>query len=123
MADKLIENGVKVILDQDLRLGESLTNFMEQSIERAQRVICIMTPNYKKKTDNLQGGVGYEYSIIGSKIFQQIDTSKFIPLMKDGDDTDAIPTALQGRKYVDMRDENSFNNKFKELLDDLRMQN
>jgi predicted nucleotide-binding protein len=113
---KRLKERVVVIFDKDLDYGKPLTNFMEQSIENAKRVICIMTPNYKKKTDKLQGGVGYEYSIISAKIFQQVDTSKFIPLIRNGNETDAIPTALQGRKFIDMRDENKFESEFDKLV-------
>lgn len=123
LATKLCDNGVDVILDKwDLgALGKPLPDFMEKSITQSQRVICIMTPNYKKKTENLAGGVGYEYSIITSEIFSDgANTSKFIPLLRNGTDTNAIPTALKGRKYVDMRNDSEFEEKLiNELLRDI----
>ena len=123
LASKLCDNGVNAILDKwDLgSLGKPLPHFMENSITKSQRVICVMTPNYKKKTENLAGGVGYEYSIISADIFTNgINTSKFIPLFRSGTDTDAIPTVLNGRKYVDMRDDSNFEDKFlNELLRDI----
>ena len=123
LATKLCDNGVNTILDKwDLgALGKLLPDFMEKSITKAQRVICIMTPNYKKKTEHLAGGVGYEYSIITSEIFLNgANTSKFIPLFRSGTDADAIPTVLKGRKYVDMRDDKEFEEKFvNELLRDI----
>jgi hypothetical protein len=123
LATKLRENGVDAILDKwDLdKLGKPLPNFMEQSISKAQRVICIMTPNYKKKTEKSEGGVGYEYSIITAEIFtDDVNTSKFIPLFRNGTNQDAIPTALNGRKYVDMRNNTEFEDKFMhELLRDI----
>jgi len=123
LATKLRENGVDAILDKwDLGfLGNLLPHFMETSIAKSHRVICIMTPNYKKKTENLTGGVGYEYSIITAEIFaDSINTSKFIPLFRRGTSEEAIPTALKGRKYVDMRDDTQFDEKFvHELLRDI----
>ena len=118
LATQLLDNGVDVILDKwDLGpLGKPLPHFMENSISKSNRVICIMTPNYKIKADNPVGGVGYEYSMITAEIFAKIDTSKFIPLFKEGTDENAIPTALKSRKYVDMRDETQFEEKFKEEL-------
>lgn len=117
LANKLCENGIDIILDKwDLgKLGKPLPNFMEKSIEKSQRVICVMTPNYKKKTEKLAGGVGYEYSIITSAIFLDVDTDKFIPLLKEGTNDNAIPTILRGRKYVDMRS----NEDIEELLRDI----
>jgi hypothetical protein len=123
LATKLCDNGVNAILDKwDLgALGKPLPDFMEKSITKSQRVICVMTPNYKKKTEHLVGGVGYEYSIITSEIFLSgANTSKFIPLFRSGTYADAIPTVLKGRKYVDMRNDNEFEEKFvNELLRDI----
>jgi hypothetical protein len=123
LATKLCHNGVNAILDKwDLGpLGKPLPHFMENSISKSQRVICVMTPNYKKKTENLAGGVGYEYSIISAEIFTAgVNTSKFIPLFRSGTDSNAIPTVLNGRKYVDMRDDSQFEDKFlNELLRDI----
>lgn len=123
LATKLCDNGVNAILDKwDLgSLGKPLPHFMENAITKSQRVICVMTPNYKKKTENLAGGVGYEYSIISAEIFTDgVNTSKFIPLFRNGTDADAIPTVLRGRKYVDMRDDSQFEEKFvHELLRDI----
>lgn len=121
LAEKLVGNGVNIILDKwDLgRLGSLLPNFMEQSISKSKRVICVMTPNYKKKTDRLEGGVGYEYSIITAEIFREINTSKFIPLIREGSDADAIPTALRERKYINMREDKEFDTKLEDLLRDI----
>lgn len=122
LATKLMENGVNVILDKwDLgKFGKLLPNFMEQSISKSQRVICVMTPNFKKKTDKLEGGVGYEYSIITAEIFGKgVNTSKFIPLIRVGTETDAIPTALSGRNYINMRKDEEFDSKLEELLRDI----
>src|SRR5690606_24689002 len=95
LATKLRENGVDAILDKwDLgSLGKPLPHFMEIAITKSQRVICVMTPNYNKKADNLAGAVGYEYSIMSAEIVTDgINTSKFIPLFRNGNDADAIPT-------------------------------
>ncbi|AGY54676.1 SEFIR Domain-Containing Protein [Bacteroidales bacterium CF] len=123
LATKLMENGVNVILDKwDLgSLGNPLPNFMEKAIAKSNRVICVMTPNYKKKTEKSEGGVGYEYSIITAEIFADgVNTSKFIPLIRQGAENESVPTALRGRKYVDMRKDAEFEDKFvHELLRDI----
>lgn len=121
LASKLRENGVDVILDKwDLGpLGKPLPHFMEDAVRRAKRVICVMTPNYKLKTDKLTGGVGYEYSIISAEIFADIKTSKFIPLIRIGPNEKAIPTALNGRKYIDLKDGVFSDEKMEELLRDI----
>ena len=116
-AKKLKENNINVILDKwHTKLGQPLTNFMEQSISNSQRVICILTPNYKNKTDKLNGGVGYEYSIITAEIFQSVYTTKFIPLLRNGSEEDAIPISLSGRKYLDMTNDEDFDKNMNDLL-------
>ncbi len=63
-ANDLVKGGVDVMLDQyDLSAGKELTHFMEKSVG-ADKIIMIMTPNYKLKADKREGGVGFEYSLI-----------------------------------------------------------
>ncbi len=121
-ATKLMENGINVILDRwELdKYGTMLPNFMEQSISQSERVICVMTPNYKKKTENLEGGVGYEYSIISASFLaDSIKTTKFIPLLRLGDDIESIPESLKGRMYIDMREDNRYDTEVEKLLRDI----
>lgn len=118
-ATYLREKGIEAILDQwEIKLGEPLTHFMENAIRRSERVICVMTPNYKKKSDKLEGGVGAEYSIISANILTNIKTDKYIPLLRNGEQN-AIPSFLAGRKYIDMRDDNCYNEKMEDLLRDI----
>lgn len=113
------EYGIEVILDKwELKFGKLLPHFMEHAITDSQRVICVMTPNYKKKTEKLAGGVGVEYSIISAEIQKDIKTEKFIPLFRAGEIHD-IPTFLQGRDYIDMREDDYFSQRVEELARDI----
>lgn len=119
LATKLKDKGVNVILDQwDLKLGGLIPKFMENSVYNSDRVICVITPNYKEKTINLHGGVGYEYSIISAKIWEEVETQKFIPLLRVGDNEN-IPVSLKGRMYIDMRKDNNFEDMLNKLLEDI----
>lgn len=122
LATKLRNKGVDVILDKwDLGpLGSPLPHFMEQSIVKSNRVVCILTPNYKKKTDDRSGGVGYEFSIISSNIFKDNkNRTKFIPLLRSGSIENTVPGALDGGYHIDMRDNSFFDENFKRLLRDI----
>ena len=111
--------GIEVILDKwEMKLGKLLPHFMEHAITDSQRVICVMTPNYKKKTDKLLGGVGVEYSIITAEIQKNIKTDKFIPLFRSGN-LDDIPTFLAGRDFVDMREDAVFDKAIEDLARDI----
>ena len=119
LATKLKDKGINVILDQwDLKLGGLIPKFMENSVYNSDRVICVITPNYKEKTINLHGGVGYEYSIISAKIWEEVETQKFIPLLRVGDNEN-IPVSLKGRMYIDMRKDNNFEDMLNKLLEDI----
>ncbi len=111
--------GIRVILDKwEMKLGKLLPHFMEHAITDSQRVICVMTPNYKKKTEKLVGGVGVEYSIISAEIQKDIKTEKFIPLFRSGNLED-IPVFLSGRDFIDMRDDANYEEKTEELARDI----
>ena len=116
LATDLRELGIDVTLDRwEIRPGKLLPHFMERAITDSDRVICVMTPNYKKKTDNLEGGVGSEYSIISAEIKENVKTEKFIPLFRDGNEND-VPTFLKGRTYVDMRNDANYSEQIEELV-------
>ena len=76
--------GINVLLDQfELSAGRELTMFMESSVEKADKVLVIMTPKYQQKADKREGGVGYEYSMISQGLFAtQTDNNKFIPILR-----------------------------------------
>jgi hypothetical protein len=116
LANSLVEFGLDVILDQyDLSVGHEMTYFMEKAM-LADKIIVIMTPNYKIKADNRQGGVGYEYSMLTKELFEQApNQTKIIPVLKTGNKGNSCPSFLQTRKYHDMSFDEKFDIKFFEL--------
>jgi hypothetical protein len=122
LAKKLKDEEVTVILDRYSlqKYGMLVPHFIEQSILKSKRVICIMTPNYKKKTEGLEDGVGEEYSIIQAEISNNIKTTKYIPILRRGNKHTSIPIKLQGRLYLDMTEDRDFEDKFIELVRDIQ---
>jgi TIR domain len=118
LADRLqSEGGVKVLLDQyDLRAGKNLTLFMEKSVTAADKVVMIMTPNYKLKADGRTGGVGYEYSLITAHMFTNQNSGKFIPVARAGKYDQCSPTFIASLVSHDMTDDKKFEEQFEELL-------
>lgn len=101
-ADILIDNGINVILDQyDIGLGDRIPHFMEQAVSKVDKVLIICTPEYKQKADKREGGVGYEEHIISSELMTGKE-SKFIPILKAGDERRSVPICLAGKKYYDL---------------------
>ncbi len=109
--------GIDVILDQfELSAGKDLTYFMENSIEIADKVLLILTPNYKTKAENRDSGVGYETSMITQEIFESPVTKvKFIPILRKGNKKISAPIFLKSKIYHQMDDDSLFINKLYEL--------
>ena len=120
LCTKLRTAGVDVRLDQwHLQLGESITRFMERSIEESDRVLVVLTPNYAKKANNRQGGVGYEQQIISAEVFDGA-SQKFIPVLRHGSFHPgpdlAVPAFLRGILGVDMRPVADYDSSYDQLL-------
>lgn len=117
LACDLMKNGIDVRLDQwENKIGSDIPYFMDDSTIKAERVLCILTPNYKEKADQRKGGVGYEIRNMTAQIFADVITNKFIPVLRKGTPKDAIPIALSGRVFIDMRDDSTYNNRLIEIL-------
>jgi TIR domain len=109
LANVLSEKGLYVLFDRyDLQAGKNLTHFMERSISEADKVLMIMTPNFKIKAEGQKGGVGFEYSICRQEMFEKQDSIKFIPVLRSLDRRSSTPVFLRNYVYFDMSDDNNF---------------
>lgn len=111
LASDLIENfGVDVILDQyELSPGKDLPYFMESSIEKSDKVLIVLTPNYKTKAENRNSGVGFETSMISQEVFESpITNVKFIPVLRIGNHNSSSPKFLKSKISHDMSDDTKY---------------
>ena len=121
LADKLVENSIQVILDQnDLVLGDPLPHFMEQSIMGSDYVLIICTPQYKQKADARKGGVGYEESIISSDVFMTQNHRKYITVLAAGTWEAATPVWAGGKYGVNLSDHQFDGEEFEKLVNGLK---
>jgi len=117
LADKLIGNGVTVIIDQyDCPPGTNFPHFMEQAVTLADRVLVVLTEKYKVKSDGREKGVGYEGMVISTEIYDDGLTNKFIPLLRTGDHIASTPILMRGRAGLDFRSDEAFEDQFEILL-------
>jgi hypothetical protein len=118
LADKLIrDGGVDVKLDRyDLNAGKRMTHFMENAVGKVDKVLMIMTPNYKEKAENRTGGVGYEYSMVTQELYEKQDTGKFIPIRRIGSNDECAPKFLKSYISHDMTNDATFDKDFHGLL-------
>jgi hypothetical protein len=111
LANDLMERyGIPVLLDQyELGAGRELAYFMETSIQKADKVLLIMTPNYQARAAKRTGGVGFEYSMISQGMYaSQVESDKFIPVLREGTADSSCPMYVKGRVYHDMRDSSHY---------------
>lgn len=121
LTDKLLEKGIDATLDQyDLSLGDRLPQFMEQSVTNADYVLIICTPTYKEKSDARKGGVGYEGHIITGELFAKGNERKFIPVIRKGNVSEALPVSLTGKLAIDLRDGTHYDTNFEDLVTTLK---
>ncbi|WP_281612918.1 toll/interleukin-1 receptor domain-containing protein [Flammeovirga sp. SubArs3] len=118
LSKRLFENGVEVILDRyELKPGKNMIHFMEQAVPKADKVLTIFTPNFKLKAESRSGGVGFEYSIMNSELYNSIaDNKKFIPILRRGSFSESIPNFIQQFIAIDMVEDSQFESKLSELL-------
>tara|TARA_R100000306_G_C4376361_1_gene142093 strand:- start:1319 stop:2320 length:1002 start_codon:yes stop_codon:yes gene_type:complete len=119
LANYLIsKGGCEVLLDQyDLKAGHNMNHFMESSVERADKVLLIMTPNYKLKADKREGGTGFEYSMISAQLYRmQANNDKFLPILRKGTISSSAPVYIQSNIYHDMSEDSLFDTTGYELL-------
>lgn len=117
LAERLLFDGIEAIIDQyDLTPGDRIPHFMEQSINNSDYVLIICTPNYKEKSDKRTGGVGYEGHIISGEILSRHNERKFIPVIRKGTVSTAIPTFLSGKLAIDLVSTKDYENNYRDLI-------
>ena len=116
-SEQLINDGVNAIIDQyDLTLGDRLPRFMEDSITNSDYVLIICTPIYKEKSDARTGGVGYEGHIISGELLLSSNERKFIPVIKQGNVSNALPIFLSGKLAIDLGNQKFYQNNYYDLI-------
>lgn len=121
LATRLRSDIVEVILDQWHAVpGDQFPEFMEREIRENDYVLIICTPNYKQKSDNRRGGVGYEGDIMTGEIFSKGNHRKFIPILARGTWEDAAPSWLKGKYFIDLSADHLFERGYNDLLTTVR---
>ncbi len=121
LAERLVSDGVDVIIDKwNLREGQDKYNFMESMVksEDINRVLIILDKKYSEKAEQRAGGVGTETQIISPKIYSDVSQEKFIPIVSEKDENGIaiVPTYLEGRIYIDLSEQDQFEENYEALL-------
>lgn len=110
---------VYTLLDQYNRGGQDLITFMKKGLEKADRVLIIGTPKYKEKIEKTSGGAKFEDQVITIELYQSMDSSKFIPVLRDGSFSESFNNLVQLRTGYDMSDDAKYEEKLQELASDI----
>ena len=117
LATKLRSDGIETILDQWHAVpGDQLPVFMEREIRENDYVLIICTPNYRFKSDQRMGGVGYEGDIMTAEVHTQRNHRKFIPIVARGSWAEVAPSWLKGKYYVDLSAKEKWNTNYLDLI-------
>ena len=94
-----------------------MPHFVETSIDKANRIIIVYTPNYKLKADKRTGGVGYEYSIMNAELYKnQTANEKIIPVLRNGNIEESVPAFMQQFIHIDIRNDENYENSYIDLI-------
>ena len=75
----------------------------------------ICTDQYVKKANSGVGGVGYEKMIITSDLIKNIDSNKFIPIIRQKG-THNVPTFLKTKLFIDFSLDDNYEFSYDELI-------
>ena len=120
LAERLTNDGIHVILDDwDLKEGQDKYHFMEQMVndKTVNKVLLICNKEYAQKANNKQGGVGIESLILSDEIYNQVEQTKFIPVvMEYENDKPCLPTFVKSRIYIDLSTEEFYEDNYEKLI-------
>ena len=110
-ASRLRQDGIDVLLDKwMIDPGADTINFMEKCVKdpTVTYVIMLLDKKYTEKADSRKGGVGIETQIISNEVYNNVEQSKFIPIIFDrGENGEVyVPIYLKTRFYYDMTKDN-----------------
>lgn len=117
LAKDLRAAGIDAILDLwDLQAGQDVVRFMEQGISQSDRVILVCSDGYAERANARRGGVGYEGLIITGQLVANVDTKKFIPVVRNNTGSPNLPTYLGPRFYLDFSKNDEYVMRLEELV-------
>lgn len=111
---------VYTLLDQNNRGGYDLITFMTKGVQRADRVLLIGTPEYRRKSDLYDGGgVKYEDQLITIELYHKMGSSKFIPVLRKGKFDTSFTSIIETRTGYNMVDDDAYDEVLHNIAADL----
>ena len=120
-AERLVNDGVDVILDQwNLSEGQDKYAFMEKMVTDSSvtHVLIFSDKQYAEKADVRKAGVGTESQIISKEVYDKVDQKKFIPIVceRQEDGEPWLPVFLKSRIWIDFSTPEAINENWERIL-------
>lgn len=120
-AEQLTRDNIYVHFDQwDFKKGNSLSKNMEDLLksDEIDNILIICDELYAQKANDREGGVGKETLIISPEVYKNADQDKVIPIIweRDDDGNAFLPIYLEDRDYIDLSDDEYFEEQYQELV-------
>jgi len=92
---------ISLLLDRKyLGIGKNIPNYM-QHLETCPAAIILMTPEYKRRTENATGGVFTEFEIIRKRVLDDKDDFLCLPVLFEGARYTAVPSLFENEIHED----------------------
>lgn len=115
--EKLRNNGVDARVDMyNLKHGQDLAQWMTNEISMADKVLLICDKHYTSKANPRRGGVGFEIMIVQGYMMTDLDTEKFICIMREEGTDTSLPIFMRTRYALNCPEDTINEEKFTELL-------
>ncbi len=118
--DFLRKKGFHAEMDKMISQRESTINFKKMMFQamQYQKVIVVLSKNYKLKADSFHGGVGTEFQLLINDI--EDAPTKYILVSFNGFSDEIIPFGLKGYEIVDLSNEAGVKKLYRKLMDEDR---
>lgn len=118
LATDLQDNGVDVWFDQfDNHPGHEITSFMEHGVTNADFVILVCTEQFAAKAKSGFGGGAYEVSLVTAAfLYSKPRPGRFFCVLRQGTPSLALPTYMQNRVWIDLRDDTTYTRGLEQIL-------
>lgn len=107
----LRENGYDAKCDVMFQQEETAIDFpemMAKALLEAEKIVVVLSENYKRKADAFQGGVGNEYRYILTDL--PANPQRYILVAFDGRNNNIVPDSLKGRDILELKEDFSTSN-------------
>ena len=94
---------------------------MEYWVQNSDRVLMICTEPYVNKVNEGEGGAGYEATIVTQELVRNAGTKKFIPIIRQSQGSNVLPTCVGTRMAVNLTDSPEFEDEFRKLVDEIHL--